>query len=205
MPPWRKTPASGAYFDYLVGRREAAPELAWGYGLVHTQKEKQEPRRSRAANIYGYSRSASSLDGYAELDTEHGRMWNDGMRWIVSQMQGSRLEIRDPMGQTVASLGTLFANSRRGREPKVRTFGHLVVGALDNSIVTINGLRDTTTSASAELWRDVRAINMSGATVRNLPFGAIGNLTAAGIWTQRTQCVIAGLRIGSRRRFSTKR
>lgn len=158
---------------YLDGSN--GESLGWGFGVVQAKNGPVEETRPRGG-VINYGRSTNSLGGYRSVGTEHGQLWTSGMHWVLQQSPGAQLEILDPMGQSIVAFGTMFSNSGRGRRPKLRTFGHLVVGAYDNSLVALNGLRNGTDSVVTELWRDVRAATSGAAvsSVRELKAGQLG-------------------------------
>ena len=122
----------------------------WGLGLVEaTQKPPSTPATPRVTAYQPYGTFTNFLD----LDSDHGPDFGLGIEWVMEQV-GRSLSVSalDPFGESVAKLGPVFQNSGRGREPRIRTYGHLVVGALGDGLIALNGLRRSNDLTSSEMW-----------------------------------------------------
>ena len=163
----RESPGLQPYLQF------AASGQSWAYGKPTTVFEEVEQTPVRRPT-FGYG--LSSLNGFAALESDHGPEQPLGMRWVVSQLPGTQIELRDPMGRATTALGAMFSNTRGGREPIVRTNGHYAVAVYDNSIVAVDGLRGHLESVTPILWRDARAGVSRPATspVREFTIGETG-------------------------------
>lgn len=167
--------AAAASADNATLRRYLQPQGEWSYGRVKSTRTKAE---TLTRSAIGYRRMSLGADGVGPLDSSHGESSLSNAQFVwVRTTEGLQLELRDSIGQTVRTVGSAFRRSGRGREPMVRSYGHLIAAASQNKVVCLNGLRDSADNMVAELWEKeggVPATVAVASQVRNLAFGQLG-------------------------------
>ncbi len=163
-------------------REHYETKLAWGHGLVKTarSKPKPDPKQQQAQPNYQLYRAGNGLSGFLPVASESNTDFQADLTWGVTRSgQISRLEIRDSLGQTISTLSTPFPSVRKGREPKVLTFGHLAVAVLSNGVVAMNGLQNGLDGMNSELWKKTStAVGVAPTSqIRKINFGKLSSLS----------------------------